>query len=147
MPKKFDENDFSPWYKKGLQFSCTECGQCCTGSPGYTWVTEDEIANMTDHLGMSMNSFASQYLRKIGDRWSLRERIDVAGDYDCVFLKDKKCQIYSVRPLQCRTFPWWPQNLTSQKEWEETARRCEGIQQNAELVPFQTIEQNRSQMQ
>ena len=61
-----------------------------------------------------------------------------------IFLKDKKCQIYSVRPTQCRTFPWWPQNLKSEKEWQEAARYCEGIHPEASLVPFETIEQQRS---
>ena len=37
--------------------------------------------------------------------------------YDCVFLKEdpergrKTCSIYPVRPLQCRTWPFWPENL------------------------------------
>src|SRR5438105_3224904 len=27
-----------PWYQDGLRFSCTRCGHCCTGEPGFVWV-------------------------------------------------------------------------------------------------------------
>ena len=32
-----------PWYADGLQFECTQCGDCCTGAPGYVWVNKSEI--------------------------------------------------------------------------------------------------------
>lgn len=33
----------------------------------------------------------------------------------------------AARPTQCRTFPWWPQNLISDYDWQLAARECEGI--------------------
>ena len=39
-----------PWYDKGLRFSCSECGDCCTGAPGYVWVNKEEIAAIVGHL-------------------------------------------------------------------------------------------------
>src|SRR5207248_8895996 len=33
-----------PWYQDGLAFTCTRCGKCCTGEPGFVWVTDDELA-------------------------------------------------------------------------------------------------------
>ncbi|MCA9080037.1 MAG: YkgJ family cysteine cluster protein, partial [Planctomycetaceae bacterium] len=39
-----------PWYHAGLPFSCTQCGDCCTGSPGFVWVTEDDIRAIAEHL-------------------------------------------------------------------------------------------------
>lgn len=45
----------------------------------------------------------------------------------CIFLKDSKlCSIYQVRPVQCSTYPWWPELLTD-AAWEDEATRCEGI--------------------
>jgi hypothetical protein len=35
--------DEHPWYKDGLRFTCTGCGDCCTGAPGYVWVNKEEI--------------------------------------------------------------------------------------------------------
>ena len=32
-----------PWYGGGLRFTCTQCGNCCTGQPGYVWISKKEI--------------------------------------------------------------------------------------------------------
>ena len=39
------------WYRGGLRFSCTQCGKCCSGAPGYVWVTKDEIEQIAAFLG------------------------------------------------------------------------------------------------
>jgi Fe-S-cluster containining protein len=132
--------DAAPWYSEGLQFKCTECGQCCTGAPGYVWINDQEIEQLAAHLKLSIPEFAKRYLRNVKGRLSL---IEHPMTYDCVFLKDKKCQIYAHRPTQCRTFPWWPRNLKSEKDWQEAAKYCEGIQPHAPVVPFDVIEQQR----
>ena len=31
------------WYQAGLRFGCTQCGNCCSGPPGYVWVNREEI--------------------------------------------------------------------------------------------------------
>lgn len=130
----------SPWYAKGLNFECTGCGKCCTGTPGYVWLSEQEIQEIAVFLGLTIEEFAIRYLRLVDGDLSLKE---CPKNYDCVFLKDKKCEIYSVRPQQCRTFPWWPRLLKSEKDWEEAARDCEGISPQAPLVAFETIEEQR----
>lgn len=33
----------------------------------------------------------------------------------------------AARPTQCRTFPWWPQHLVSDYDWQLAAADCEGI--------------------
>jgi uncharacterized protein len=127
----------NPWFAKGLRFTCTGCGQCCTGFPGYVWVTVEEIAAMAQVLNLSIEEFSRAYVRKIGDRYSLQEH---PVTFDCVFLKDKKCQIYSARPKQCRTFPWWVQNLKSEEEWLSAAKHCEGINHpDAPVIDCKTI--------
>jgi uncharacterized protein len=133
--------DDQPWYGEGLHFSCTGCGQCCTGAPGYVWVSSSEIEEIATHLKMTIDFFSSRYLRKIQDRFSL---IELPKTFDCIFLKDKKCQIYEVRPIQCRTFPWWPSHIASASQWKEAAQYCEGICDSAPLVPAQEIETQRS---
>ncbi|HXF29403.1 MAG TPA: YkgJ family cysteine cluster protein [Chlamydiales bacterium] len=128
-----------PWYKKGLNFKCTECGQCCTGGPGFVWVTEEEIAAMADLLQISVKDFKIKYVRKRGKRQSLNER--KSDNFACVFLKDKKCLVYKARPEQCRTFPWWKENLESEESWKLAASTCEGIHNEAPVVPYSQIVQ------
>jgi Fe-S-cluster containining protein len=128
-----------PWYAKGLHFKCTGCGQCCTGAPGYVWVEESEIAEMAAALNMAFDAFTKRYIRKVGDRYSL---IEDSKTYDCVFLKDNKCAVYQARPQQCRTFPWWIQNLRSKEDWDNASEFCEGMNhKDAPLVPFETIDE------
>ncbi|MDB6081531.1 MAG: hypothetical protein JWO53_803 [Chlamydiia bacterium] len=137
-----EKNPLEIWYKDGLKFSCTQCGKCCGGSPGYAWVTEEEIQTIAEYLKISLEEFAKKYLRKVHGRWSL---LEYSKTYDCIFLKEKKCSIYPVRPQQCRTFPWWTENLSSKEAWDETAERCEGIHEDASLVPFEEIEKAKSE--
>lgn len=130
-----------PWYKEGLRFKCTECGKCCTGASGFVWVTKEEISAMADFLNISIELFKRKYIRNRGNRLALVEKKSKEGDYECVFLKDKKCQVYQARPAQCQTFPWWQENLTTEESWRLAAKECEGINEEAPLVPYSQIVQ------
>ena len=113
-----------PWYREGLSFSCTRCGDCCTGAPGYVWVEHEEIEELAKFLGLSPGKFGERYLRKVGRRYSLLEK----PGGDCIFF-DKGCTVYPARPVQCRTFPFWRSHLKSQRAWDEIAGECPGIGQ------------------
>lgn len=126
-----------PWYGHGVHFECTGCGQCCAGTPGYVWVTVEEIEAIADHLQLSVEEFSAQYIRVVEGRFSLKENLP---HYDCVFLKDKKCSIYDLRPTQCRTFPFWASILESEEAWIEASTRCEGIHRQAAWVSREEIE-------
>jgi len=106
------------------------------------WLSPQEIEAIASHLGLSQEKFLATYTRKIFGRISLKEDFVT---YDCVFLEGKKCQIYEVRPLQCRTFPWWKENLSAPASWKEAARHCEGIDhKDAPVIALSTIEEERN---
>lgn len=131
-----------PWYKEGLKFGCTQCGKCCTGRPGYTWVTVDEIVEIAKFLNMEIEKFAESYLRLVDGAFAL---LEYTPSYDCCFLKENRCSIYSVRPKQCRTFPWWQHNLESKEAWEHAASYCEGInKEDAQLFTAEEIDKMKS---
>jgi uncharacterized protein len=52
---------------------------------------------------------------------------------DCIFLDRKKirgkavCSLYDVRPLQCRTWPFWAENLEHRNAWDAAGKSCPGI--------------------
>lgn len=134
------EDKAEPWFSQGLKFKCTGCGDCCTGSPGYVWVSEEEIHAIAKHLNLSIVEFRNKYIRQVGQRESLLEH---PKNFDCIFLKDRKCQIYTLRPKQCRTFPWWVYNLRSEADWNQASRYCEGINHpEAPLISLEEIEKN-----
>ncbi len=47
--------------------------------------------------------------------------------------------IYSVRPNQCRTWPFWPSNLKNPGDWNKAAQKCPGINRG-KLYSFEEIE-------
>lgn len=128
-----------PWYHEGLRFECTQCGQCCTGAPGAVWVSDEEIMKLRDLLKIDQETLEKRYLRKIAGLWALQEK---SPNYDCIFLEGKKCTAYQARPLQCRTFPFWPGSVQSKESWKHAAQYCEGINDQAPIVPFEEIEKN-----
>ena len=116
------------WYSQGLKFTCTQCGNCCGGSPGYVWATREEIRKIAEFLGRADGWLDSEHLRRVGLRYSLTER----ENGDCIFLKRENgkamCGIYPVRPLQCRTWPFWDELLESREAWADTHRTiCPGM--------------------
>lgn len=112
------------WYEKtGLQFECQGCGGCCEGPGGYVWINEEEIQNIAQKLEISHEEFCKKYTRIVFNHLALID--NYRGD--CIFLKDKRCQVYEQRPLQCRTFPWWPELICSKKSWDENKYKCPGI--------------------
>jgi uncharacterized protein len=112
------------WYKDGLRFECTQCGHCCTGAPGYVWVTVQDIYRIAEFLGMRERDFVRSYVRKVNQRLSL---IELPGG-NCIFY-DKGCKIYPVRPMQCKTFPFWKEIVAKPASWGRTATECPGINQ------------------
>jgi Fe-S-cluster containining protein len=113
-----------PWYHEGLRFACLGCGRCCTGDPGYVWVTGEEIVELAEALAMSPTDFEEAFVRPVGKRKSLVEM----PNGDCIFFdgQTRRCKLYSVRPNQCRTWPFWESNVRSPRTWEGTCRMCPG---------------------
>ncbi len=128
----------TPWFKKGLRFKCTGCGHCCTGSPGYVFLSQSDFAAIADHLQLTHEEFSKRYIRIVDGQPAL---LDTPGTDACIFLKNNKCSVYNARPVQCRTFPWWIHSIRTPKDWAETAQRCEGINHpDAPVVPALEIE-------
>src|SRR5687768_10427369 len=88
LPTDASKDAKPPWYADGLQFTCTQCGNCCTGGPGFVWLSTDEIVKLAAYLKITPEETVEQYCRKIDGKFSLTEVRNEAGSYDCVFLKD-----------------------------------------------------------
>lgn len=118
-----------PWYRGGLAFQCTECGQCCSGpKSGFVWVDDAEIQRLANDVGMAdTDAFERKFIRRVGNRKSLVEY----SDGDCIFLdpQTRRCGVYKARPSQCRTWPFWPANLSSPSAWGRVAQSCPGCNQ------------------
>ncbi len=135
-------------HDRGLRFRCTQCGSCCTGPSGYVKFTDDEAVSMAATLGVPIDEFMRTYTHETPMGRSLTERKTEHG-YDCVFLDRETvpgkavCGLYDARPAQCRTWPFWKTNLSSEHAWRRAAIDCPGIDRGQRVVPSDEIRRQR----
>lgn len=134
------DQDIRYWYKEGLRFECTRCGRCCSGpTEGFVWVDSTQIVAIAMFLGLTPEQFTSRFVRQQGRFLTI---IEDPLTKDCIFLRragtSSSCAIYPVRPIQCRTWPFWASNLESPAAWLDAGRRCPGID-NGRLYTYEQI--------
>jgi len=131
-----------PWYHQGLQFECTQCGNCCTGSAGFVWVTDEEIRAIADYLDRPVGEIRLLCTRPARGKVSLREHLNG----DCIYFdpKARGCTIYPVRPVQCRIWPFWNTNISSPEAWAEVQKGCPGAGQG-NFVSLEEVQERASQ--
>ena len=115
------------WWKEGLKFGCTACGRCCQND-GEVWLDADEFADLSNNLKETPKAVLEKYSEKTMSGWiKLKNQIsdDPKINDRCIFLREdgKQCSIYESRPIQCRTYPFWPRLLSNEGEWNK-----EGVQ-------------------
>ncbi len=109
------------------------------------WLNDNDITAIAEFLRMPVERFMRTYVRYLKGNYSLTER----ANYDCVFLVRENgaagCAIYPVRPMQCRTWPFWNQNLHAPHAWDSAAERCPGMRDpDAPLHDLDHIEKCRT---
>jgi uncharacterized protein len=46
--------------------------------------------------------------------------------------------VHSVKPVQCRTYPFWPELVEHRDVWDYEAKKCPGINTGNKLVQIGT---------
>lgn len=153
-----------PWYADGLNFTCTTCGNCCTGGPGFVFAEEREIELAAQYLNLPVADFRRKYCRRVGTKVSFKEVRQPNGNHDCIFLTEipaessnrelepgepipmtrRVCGLYGVRPLQCRTWPFWSENVSSPAAWKRAAKGCPGMDRGGRHFDLERIETLRT---
>lgn len=109
-----------------FRFECARCSACCRHDPGFVFLSEEDLGSLLAHAGMGRDAFIEAHCRWVdrgdGEVLSLREK----PGYDCEFW-DGGCTVYEARPLQCRTYPFWPSLIATPGAWEAEALSCPGI--------------------
>jgi Fe-S-cluster containining protein len=110
--------------RDGFRFTCQGSGKCCLAGEdyGYVYLTRLDRQRLAAHFEISQWAFTRRYAERTDGYFYLKE-----PDTDCRFLENKRCTVYEARPLQCRTWPFWPENINGAGWTKEAARRCPGI--------------------
>ena len=112
------------WWSKGVRFECQQSGNCCIshGEYGYVYLTKEDRKNMAAVLKMTTSTFTRKYCTKTDGVFHLKD--DGAA---CTFLKNKKCTVYKARPMQCRTWPFWPETMGAKSWKKDVVHFCPGV--------------------
>ena len=81
-----------------------------------------EIKVLAEFLKIPVSDLIRTHLQPIETGFSIAEEAD-----GTCRLYDHGCRIYPVRPLQCRTYPFWFSQMRSIRQWEKTLHQCPGI--------------------
>jgi Fe-S-cluster containining protein len=124
------------WWYKGVRFACQGSGKCCVsrGAYGYVYLTLEDRQRLARTLGMATRDFTHRYCTKTNGLFHLKD----AGP-DCVFLEGSRCSVYEGRPTQCRTWPFWPENMGA-RAWTAIAAFCPGVGRGR-ILPRAQIEE------
>ena len=53
----------------------------------------------------------------------------------CIYLdENKKCTVYEARPAQCRSYPFWSENVRSDRSWKRTVSECPGLEADEAII-------------
>ena len=125
-----------PWYAEGVRFLCQpDCGKCCTrhGDYDYVYLETDDVARLAAHFDLPVREFRARWTKKDDGHTVLK-----MNGPSCPFLAGTRCSVYTARPRQCGTFPFWPDNLKARTDWDELGSFCPGVGAG-ELIPLHVI--------
>lgn len=111
-------------YVQGIRFACRGCGECCRtrGRYGYVYVSLPERRRLARQLRLATRTFTLRFCEKSNGFFHLRSL-----GKNCVFLEGNRCRVHRARPEQCKTWPFWPENM-SKKVWSRDIEAgCPGI--------------------
>lgn len=124
-----------------MRFTCQPgCTKCCE-KQGFVYLTEDDLTRLAGHLEMTSADFEKRYVFRT--RHLLRLRVPRYAQ--CEFLSEGGCSVHEVKPLQCRTFPYWPDLVRSRRKWHSTGDWCPGIG-SGELINIETAQAIAAEM-
>lgn len=120
---------------EALRFECQPgCITCCDRY-GFVYLTEDDLQKISAYVGMTTAAFEAKYVYRTKNQVRLRKP-RVA---ECHFLLKRAdgtggCKVHAVKPVQCRTYPYWPELIEYPDVWEHEATRCPGINKGEKLI-------------
>ena len=116
-------------------FECTLCGDCCNGFGG-TYVTQQDIENISEFIHGDPASFLEKYCDPSGSRHVLTR----GDDGRCIFFDtDQQCTIHPVKPYMCRAWPFIKTLIHHPENWDIMANSCPGMKKGVDNGVVQAV--------
>ena len=127
------------FFKKEIKFKCQASSNCCVsrGLYGFVYLSNKDALKIANFLNISNKIFKKKYC-EITDGYLHLKEIHKNGN--CQFLDKKKCSIYKSRPTQCRTWPFWAENMNAKKWNRKIINFCPGIGKG-KIISFYDIQE------
>jgi Fe-S-cluster containining protein len=116
-----------------LEFNCKKCSNCCRHEPGAVFLTDEDFIKIREYLKVDVETLLRRYCRGLERSDGVVVALKEKDNFDCIFW-DQGCTIYPARPLQCRTFPFWPALVESSSNWKDEKYRCKGIDEKGSMT-------------
>jgi len=84
--------------------------------------------------GLAFRDFLVKFTRTVDLGTGLAISLLETARFDCIFWNEG-CSVYSSRPLQCSTYPFWERIVESRQTWLEEAKDCPGIDSGPCITP------------
>ena len=81
---------------KGIAWKCVGCGMCCKENNVRLGEKNDDNISYFEKLNA---------IRKVDNLPYLKTKPD-KPTAECIFLDDKRCKVYNMRPISCKIFPF-----------------------------------------
>ena len=114
-------------YPAAMRFRCIKCGICCGNTQEkvrHILLMRKEAEQIAEATLQPIFAFAVKVEDKAPYSY---EMIKTAKEGECVFLKDNRCAIYSLRPLICMFYPFELKTAGNRKHEFLYTRECPGV--------------------
>ena len=113
-------------YPRNLRFRCIKCGLCCGDTEKRyrnIFLLRKEAEEIAREILKPIYAFAVKSEEMVPYYYKMKK----GENGKCVFLKNEKCTIYSVRPLICRFYPFELKGMSKNEYKFLFTEECPGL--------------------
>ena len=109
-----------------IRFKCQGSGNCCVsrGSYGFVYLSNQDIKKLSGYFSISNKQFVDKFCDRTDGYLHLKE---INKNGNCQFLEGTKCKVYRARPIACKSWPFWNENMNAKVWNKEVIKFCPGI--------------------
>ncbi len=112
-------------YPRKVQYRCIKCTLCCGDTKDHVrsiLLLKTEARKIAKYNSKKLDDFSEKV-----ENWNpYTYKMKKTKDAKCVFLKDKVCSIYQIRPMICRFYPF-QLNMRNNRYTFTYTNECKGI--------------------